>query len=93
MLSVQKKFRWYKSSDNKLISVLFISHALPEGGLFDFRNGSPHVIIWGLKFWVGEIIWSLIFLYAPKIIFSLKISGGRQRTIDFLVFEKVGLII
>ena len=33
----------------------------PGGGLLDFWNWASNVVIWGLEFGVGEIIWDLKF--------------------------------
>ena len=47
------------------------------GGLPHVWSRGAHVLIWGLKYSIGEIIGSLIFLYPQKVSFSLKISDGR----------------
>ena len=36
---------------------------------------------WDFKFRVGEIIWGLIFLYPPKLIFSPKFSGTLEKSV------------
>ena len=33
--------------------------SFPEGQLLDVRNGGANVVIWGLKFGMGEIVWGL----------------------------------
>ena len=59
--------------------VYVVIYGQARGELLDFWNGGTHdrVFIWGLKFEVGEIIWGLKFLYSPKLIFSLTLSGGQ----------------
>ena len=48
------------------------------GGGFSYAwSRGAHVLIWGLKCRVGEIIRSLIFLFSKKVSFSLKISDGQ----------------
>ena len=48
-----------------------------EGVLFDIWNGGAHILIWGSKICVSEIICCLTFLCRPKLIFRLKIMGHQ----------------
>ena len=42
-----------------------------------FGVGEIIVLLWVLKFRVGEIISGLIILFLQKLIFSMKILGGQ----------------
>ena len=50
------------------------------------------MLVWGMKFRLGEIIWGLIFQCPQKLITSLKISGGQKEELIIWGLEKVGLI-
>ena len=49
----------------------------PWGGLLDSWNGGVNVLIWGLQFWGGEIIWGLKFRGPKCVICGLKFGVGE----------------
>ena len=54
------------------------------GGLLDFKNGGANVLIWGLQFVVGQIIWGLKFRGPKCAICGLKF--GVREIIWGLIF-------
>ena len=59
---------------------------IPRGELLDVLNGGANVLIWGLKFGVGEIIWGLKF-QDPKC----AICGLKSR-VDKIIWGLIFLV-
>ena len=57
--------------------VLKLQNLPGGGGILGFWNGGADVLIWGLQFWGGEIIWGLKFQGLKCPICGLKFGVGE----------------
>ena len=66
----------------------------PQGRTSSLLKGGANVLIWGLQFRVGKIIWGLVYLVCncPSHFLSIKVFSELDNWLSGL-FEKAGLII